>query len=116
MFSNRASCYVRIEEREKALEDCDSALELHPTYVKCLQRRAEQRRAADRLQDALEDFQKLVDLDPNNGSARAACLVSQWQWREMHFIHNALIRISDWYVYMDAILNFQNARQPFNPC
>ena len=61
---------------ETALADCDEALKLNPDYLKCLIRRADLRESADRLTEALEDYQKILKLDPGNPKARAACAVS----------------------------------------
>ena len=34
MYANRGACRIRKEQYEKAVEDCNKALELHPYYLK----------------------------------------------------------------------------------
>ncbi|VDQ17365.1 unnamed protein product [Trichobilharzia regenti] len=58
--------------------DCNESLNLQPDYVKCLERRATLLESKDRLTDALEDYEKLLRLDPNNQRARYACAVSSF--------------------------------------
>lgn len=74
MYSNRAACKLRLEDKEEAIRDCTKALDLHPHYTKALLRRAELYEATDKLEDALKDFEKVLELDPSQHSARAACL------------------------------------------
>lgn len=73
LFANRAACHAKQNHSESAMADCDIALELQPTYIRCIQRRAALREENDRLTDALEDYQQLLKLDPGNETARWAC-------------------------------------------
>lgn len=52
------------------------AIELNPDYVRALLRRAELYEQTEKLDEALEDYKKVLDLDPNQASAREACMVS----------------------------------------
>ncbi|KAL3863321.1 hypothetical protein ACJMK2_005083 [Sinanodonta woodiana] len=74
MYSNRAACKLRRDKKEEAILDCTKALNLHPHYVKALLRRAELYEASEKLDDALADFQKVVELDPSQHVARVACM------------------------------------------
>ncbi|KAF6779152.1 Tetratricopeptide repeat domain 1 [Paragonimus kellicotti] len=93
MLSNRAACHIKLwlpvffdilsrlyglsvnqGAPDAALSDCDEALKLQPTYVRCLQRRAQVKEDMDRLAEALEDYQNLLKLDPGNERARWACM------------------------------------------
>lgn len=56
--------------------DCNESLNLQPDYAKCLERRATLLESKDRLSDALEDYKKILQLDPSNQKARHACAVS----------------------------------------
>lgn len=53
-----------------------TAIELNPDYVRALLRRAELYEQTDKLDEALEDYKKVLELDPNQASARQACMVS----------------------------------------
>ncbi|KAJ2805120.1 TOM (translocase of outer membrane) complex component [Coemansia guatemalensis] len=55
-FSNRAACYAANNDYEKVVEDCTSALELEPRYVKALVRRAQAHESTERYRDSLYDF------------------------------------------------------------
>lgn len=52
------------------------AIELNPDYVRALLRRAELYEQTEKLDEALEDYKKVLDCDPNQASAREACMVS----------------------------------------
>lgn len=41
IFSNRALCYMKTGDKNKALQDLNNSLELNPNYMKSLVRRAE---------------------------------------------------------------------------
>ncbi|XP_033757789.1 tetratricopeptide repeat protein 1-like [Pecten maximus] len=74
MFSNRAVCKLKLDHKEDAIKDCTHALNLHPHYLKALLRRAELYEGEDKLDEALVDYQKVLELDPGQHSARAACM------------------------------------------
>uniref|UniRef100_A0A0B6ZLW2 Uncharacterized protein n=2 Tax=Arion vulgaris TaxID=1028688 RepID=A0A0B6ZLW2_9EUPU len=74
MFANRAACKMKKELYEGAIQDSTSALELHPHYLKAILRRAELYERTEKLDEALTDYQKVVELDPSQGMARAACV------------------------------------------
>ena len=40
LFSNRALCYLKLAQPQKALDDCEKCLSLKPNYSKALQRKA----------------------------------------------------------------------------
>ena len=62
-------------DHESAIRDCSKALDLHPHYMKALMRRAELYEKTEKLDEALTDYQKILELDPSQHSARAACMV-----------------------------------------
>ncbi|XP_043215013.1 cell surface glycoprotein 1-like isoform X1 [Amphibalanus amphitrite] len=72
MFSNRAACRARADDEAGALADCSRALELDPGYARPLQRRAEIYERTERLDEALEDWKRLLELRPDCGEARRA--------------------------------------------
>lgn len=52
------------------------AIELNPDYARALLRRAELYEQTEKLDEALEDYKKVLNRDPNHTSARQACMVS----------------------------------------
>lgn len=74
MYSNRAACKMRLEDYEDSIKDSTKALELHPHYMKALMRRAELYEKTEKLDEALADYQKIVEFDPSQHTARAACM------------------------------------------
>ena len=62
-------------DNESAIRDCTKAVDLHPHYMKALMRRAELYEKTEKLEEALADFQKIIELDPSQHTARAACMV-----------------------------------------
>ncbi|TMW63774.1 hypothetical protein Poli38472_002715 [Pythium oligandrum] len=63
-FSNRAACLNKINRTEEAIDDCTQAIELSPTYVKALLRRAEMYEKIDKLDEALKDYDAVLKIDP----------------------------------------------------
>ena len=58
------------------ISDCTKAIELHPHYPKPVLRRAQAYEKTNKLDEALEDYKKLLELDPRNIEALNACQVS----------------------------------------
>lgn len=63
------------ELKKEAIEDCTKAIELNPTYVRALLRRAKLYESDEKLDEALEDYKKILELDPGNSEAKGACMV-----------------------------------------
>ncbi|XP_041658176.1 tetratricopeptide repeat protein 1 [Cheilinus undulatus] len=74
LFSNRAAARLHLDLKEKAISDCSRAIELNPDYVRALLRRAELYEQTEKLDEALEDYKKVLELDPNQTAARQACM------------------------------------------
>ena len=60
----------------ESIKDCTKAVELNPNYLKALYRRAELYEKTDKLDEALEDFKKIIEMDPSQHGAREACMVT----------------------------------------
>ncbi|MCO5589444.1 hypothetical protein L7F22_043411 [Adiantum nelumboides] len=56
---------------KEAVEHSTKALEFNPAYVKALVRRAQSHEKLDNLDEALADYNKVLELDPRNQQARA---------------------------------------------
>lgn len=62
--------------KESAIQDCTKAVELNSTYVKAVLRRAVLYEETEKLDESLEDYKKVLELDPTNKEAYAATLVN----------------------------------------
>lgn len=62
-FSNRAACWAGLENYEKVLEDCNSAIKADPIYKKAIGRRATALEKLSRYQESLRDFTIACFLD-----------------------------------------------------
>ncbi|KAF9074346.1 hypothetical protein BDP27DRAFT_1444204 [Rhodocollybia butyracea] len=63
---NRAAAYLKLAKNEDAERDCTTVLTLNASNVKALFRRAQARRALDKLIDAQKDLEQATLLDPSN--------------------------------------------------
>merc|ERR1712137_184436 len=71
-YGNRAACYQNLLEYEKVVEDCTASLALDEKYVKVLSRRADAYEKLDKLEEALEDHKKIVELSPSVKASQRA--------------------------------------------
>ncbi|XP_043269011.1 tetratricopeptide repeat protein 1 isoform X1 [Venturia canescens] len=60
------------EDKEPAIADCTKAIELNPKYLKAYLRRAQLHEETNKLDNALEDFKKILELDPSHSEANHA--------------------------------------------
>ncbi|XP_077053667.1 RNA polymerase II-associated protein 3 isoform X3 [Siphateles boraxobius] len=68
--TNRAACFFRLKKFSVAESDCHLAIALDSKYVKAYVRRASTRAALKKHQEALEDYEMVLKLDPENSEAR----------------------------------------------
>lgn len=74
LFSNRAAARLKQDKKDLALTDCTKAIELNPDYVRALLRRAELYEKTEKLDEALADYQSVINLDASCRQAREACM------------------------------------------
>lgn len=74
LFSNRAAARMKQDKKEMAISDCSKAIQLNPSYVRALLRRAELYESTDKLDEALEDYKSVLEKDPSVHQAREACM------------------------------------------
>ncbi|KAL6930109.1 hypothetical protein ACO0SA_001516 [Hanseniaspora valbyensis] len=55
-YSNRSVCHLKLNQPEKCIKDCTSALEIDPTYTKCLLRRAQTYETIGKYEEAILDL------------------------------------------------------------
>eukprot|EP01041_Mallomonas_annulata_P008536 gene8536-17606_t len=63
-YGNRAACYFSLGENELVIEDCTHALECNEKYSKVLMRRCQAYELLDKLEEAVNDAKRLVEIDP----------------------------------------------------
>lgn len=70
LHSNKAQAYLKMGNFKNALNESTKALNINPTDVKALFRRAQASEKLGRLQLALEDVRRLIRLNPKNKAAQ----------------------------------------------
>ena len=68
-LSNRAQCWLKLQQWSEAERDCSAALELDARNVKALYRRATARKGLGQLDSALADLDRVAAIEPNNKPA-----------------------------------------------
>ncbi|XP_074126780.1 RNA polymerase II-associated protein 3 isoform X1 [Sminthopsis crassicaudata] len=68
--TNRASAFFRMKKFAVAESDCNLAIALNRNYTKAYVRRGAARFALQKLEDAKEDYEKALELEPNNFEAK----------------------------------------------
>jgi len=72
-YSNRAACFIKMEQNEEAVSDCSKAIEADSKYAKAYFRRAQlYEMKEDTWDKALDDYQTLLRMQPDDKIARAA--------------------------------------------
>lgn len=73
-YSNRSICFYKEKLYEKCIQECSRSIELDSTFVKPLLRRADCYENTDKLDEAFEDYKKLVELEPRNVAHKQKCV------------------------------------------
>ncbi|KAK3587971.1 hypothetical protein CHS0354_014488 [Potamilus streckersoni] len=81
-FTNRALCYLRINEPSSAEKDCDQALNLDSKNIKALFRRAQAKKMLQRYKESLKDLKHLLKIDPQNTAAKKEMDLVKDYWRQ----------------------------------
>lgn len=61
-----------MDRKLSAIEDCTKAIDLNNSYLKAYLRRAKLYEEADKLEESLADYNKIIELDPGNKDANEA--------------------------------------------
>nr|CAB3499296.1 unnamed protein product [Digitaria exilis] len=56
-------------KHDETIKECTKALELNPSYLKALLRRAEAHEKLEHYDEAIADMKKVIELDPSNQQA-----------------------------------------------
>ena len=71
-FANRAVVHRKFGSAADVEADCTAALALQPNHVKALLRRAQAREELEKMQEALDDMKKVLEIDPSVVEAKRA--------------------------------------------
>ncbi|CAF4002723.1 unnamed protein product [Rotaria magnacalcarata] len=67
-YSNRAQCFIHLNQYEEAIEDATRALEYTPADEKSLYRRSNAFERLGKLNEAISDAQRLISISPKGNS------------------------------------------------
>lgn len=70
LYSNRATCRLRLKRYEDALSDCEASLRLDPGYQKPLITRAKVNIALEKYQVAIDDLNAALEQNPEDKTLR----------------------------------------------
>lgn len=85
IFSNRAACYTKLTAFDLALKDCDSSIELDPTFVKAFLRKGNVLKAMGQIQKAMDVYEKAMEIAPDSDEAKQGyrdCAVRQYSGKD----------------------------------
>jgi len=70
IYSNRAACYSKLMEFQRAVDDCDASIKLDPTFLKAWIRKGAALLAMHEYSRALKAYEEALMIDPSNHEAR----------------------------------------------
>ncbi|XP_039089745.1 sperm-associated antigen 1 [Hyaena hyaena] len=73
-YNNRAQAELKLQNWNSAFQDCEKVLELEPGNLKALLRRATTYKHQNKLQEAIEDLNKVLNVEPDNELAKKTLL------------------------------------------
>jgi DnaJ homolog subfamily C member 7 len=68
LLQNRALCRIQLKDYKGAIEDCDRALSLDPTYTKAKKTRASALGQSGQWEDAVRELKEIQEQDPQDAS------------------------------------------------
>ncbi|CAI5984870.1 unnamed protein product [Closterium sp. NIES-65] len=69
--ANRAMCHLQLKDYDACVTESTAAIDLKPDYVKAIMRRAQAWEKLDKLEEALGDYKKVLEVDKTNTQARS---------------------------------------------
>ncbi|KAF7816958.1 TPR repeat-containing thioredoxin TTL1-like [Senna tora] len=79
LLCNRAACHWKLGQFEKAIEDCNAALAVQPSYSKARLRRADCNAKLERWEAAVQDYEMLLREKPGDEEVGRALFEAQLQ-------------------------------------
>ncbi|XP_029010304.1 peptidyl-prolyl cis-trans isomerase FKBP4 isoform X2 [Betta splendens] len=83
-YLNLAMCFLKLQEPNQALENCDKALEIDASNEKALFRRGEALFGMKEFDRARDDFQRVLQLYPANKAAKSQVVLCQKSIKDQH--------------------------------
>lgn len=77
VLSNRAACFLKLGQADKALEDANACIALDDKYVKGHFRKGLAAIALDRYEEGALAMARVLDLEPANKEAKASLQMAQ---------------------------------------
>lgn len=68
LLQNRALCRVQLKDYQGAIEDCERAIQLDPSYTKAKKTKATAQGQAGNWEQAVREWKELQELEPQDGS------------------------------------------------
>ena len=78
-YSNRAACYQKLMEWQLALKDVDTCIAMDGTFVKGWSRKASIHHYLKEFHKAIDAYNKILELDPENAEAKQQIEHVLWQ-------------------------------------
>jgi len=72
LYANRGQMKKVLGLNDQAVKNCTKAIELDPEYLKAILRRAEVYEETEKLDESLEDYKKVLELNPRHVEANRA--------------------------------------------
>ncbi|KAG4934793.1 hypothetical protein JHK85_049712 [Glycine max] len=79
LLCNRAACRSKLGQFDKAIDDCNTALNLRPSYSKARLRRADCNAKLERWEASIQDYEILLKETPEDEEVKRALLEAQAQ-------------------------------------
>ncbi|KAM1331446.1 hypothetical protein EV1_043578 [Malus domestica] len=84
LLCNRAACRSKLGQFEKAIEDCNAALDLQPSYSKARLRRADCNAKLERWGAAIQDYEMLIRETPGDKEVGKALFEAKIQLKKQY--------------------------------
>mmetsp|Transcript_72 Transcript_72/g.148 ORF Transcript_72/g.148 Transcript_72/m.148 type:complete len:436 (+) Transcript_72:49-1356(+) len=81
-YCNRAAALTHLQQHEKALEDCQKAIQIQPGYSKAHSRMGLAYFNLGKYQQSVESYKKALEFDPNNSQIKQALESAEQKLRE----------------------------------
>jgi len=81
VYANRAACFLKVGELQKALDDTEECLKMDPKYVKAHFRRGVCLMELERYEEACKAFASVLEFEPNHKQAKSSLATADMKRR-----------------------------------